>query len=354
MALTDNFAHRYANLVIWDEYTEEVRRLLNQSIGILKDVFPYYTSEGKESEHQKATWKQLHDLMCRELGVKELSPIWFSYSTSGFNGQTYTNTGQNAWVNVCETFMTKSFTGQQNPDRFIKERLSLVELGLRHRAVQVAIENAGFQRAIAEARARDVAPRPRGMVVPGSAVSGVQARFDTMNGIFNAHVAEFNERLRRAGAPLAYHNGFMQVTNDHQVEEQIAKPFWTLVADKMWENVSIDMSEALDQRDSGGKDPAFYAAKALESAIKIISDVKGLTAGNERGAANYIDNLMSQKNGRFIDVWEGNLLREYFSKVRNPVGHGPGSEPMPTLSLEQTNWAIESAMSWVRSLIKRM
>jgi hypothetical protein len=32
MALTDNFAHRYANLVIWDEYTEEVRRLLNQSI----------------------------------------------------------------------------------------------------------------------------------------------------------------------------------------------------------------------------------------------------------------------------------------------------------------------------------
>ena len=354
MALTDNFAHRYANLVLWDEYTEEVRRLLHQSIDILKDLFPYYTHERKVDERQKATWQKLHDLMCRELGVKELSAVWFSYPTAGFNGQSSTYTGQHAWVSVCETFMTKAFAGQQNPDRFIKERLSLIELGLRHRALQVALENAGLGRAIAEARARDEAPRLRGMVVPGSAVSGVQARSDTMNRIFNAHVAEFNERLRRAGAPLSYHNGFIQVMNDQQIEAQIAKPFWDLVADPMWANVSIDMAEALDHRDGGGKDPAFYASKALESAIKIISDVKGLTTGNEKGAANFIDNLVSQKNGRFIDVWEANLLKEFFGKVRNTIGHGPGSEPMPALSLEQTNWTIENAMSWVRSLVRRM
>ncbi|MEO8059461.1 MAG: hypothetical protein ABI671_14180, partial [Burkholderiales bacterium] len=321
----------------------------HQSIGILKDIFPYYDSKGHENEYQKATWKQLHDLMCRELGVKELSRVWFSYQAAGFNGQMYNQTGSNTWAQVCETFMTEPFTGQQNPDRFIKERLSLAEIGLRKRALQIAIEGATGGNALAALMARSSAAPPT-LPAPANAT----ARVDALNIGFNGHIAEFNERLRRAGAPLAYHNGFIQVTNDQQIEEQIAKPFWALVADKIWENVSIDMAEALDHRDSGGKDPAIYAAKALESAIKIISDAKGWTTGAEKGAANYIDNLVSQKNGRFIDVWEANLLKEYFGKVRNTVGHGPGSEPMPTLNAEQTNWAIESAMSWVRSLVKRM
>ena len=353
MALTDNFAHRYANLVIWDEYTEEVSRLLHQSIGILKDVFPFYNHEGKENAAEKATWKRLHDLLSRELGVKELSKVWFSYQAAGFNGQPYTHTGSNSWVSVCETFVTQPFTGKQNPDRFIKERLSLAEIGLRQRAFEVAVDKSGLKSALASAAMRDASPR-RGMTIPGSAVEATQARFDRVSSTFDAQVAEFNERLRRAGAPLAYHNGYIQVTNDQRIEEQIAKPFWALVDDKTWANVSIDMAEALDHRDQGGKDPSFYAAKALESAIKIISDTKGWTSGNEKGAAHYIDNLVSEKNGRFIDVWESNLLKDYFGKVRNTVGHGPGSEPMPTLNSEQTNWAIENAMSWVRSLVKRM
>jgi hypothetical protein len=45
---------------------------------------------------------------------------------------------------------------------------------------------------------------------------------------------------------------------------------------------------AFDLRDSQGRDPAFYAARALESTIKIISDDKQLTTGREKGAANYI------------------------------------------------------------------
>lgn len=114
------------------------------------------------------------------------------------------------------------------------------------------------------------------------------------------------------------------------------------------------MKEALDRRDSNGKDPAIFAAKALESAIKIVSDTKGWTRGTEKGAAHYVDNLVSAANGSYLLAWEGDMLKDYFRKVRNSLGHGPGLEPMPELTLPQTDWAIEAAMSWVRSLIRRM
>lgn len=93
--------------------------------------------------------------------------------------------------------------------------------------------------------------------------------------------------------------------------------------------------------------------KALESTIKIISDKRSLTKGSEKGASNYIDNLVSAKNGRLIEVWEADALKALFSSVRNPHGHGPGSEEMPSLSPPQENWVIESAMSWIKSLVVR-
>jgi hypothetical protein len=93
--------------------------------------------------------------------------------------------------------------------------------------------------------------------------------------------------------------------------------------------------------------------KALESAIKIISDRKLLTKGAEKGASQFIDNLVSSKKGRFIEVWEAEALKALFSSVRNPHGHGPGSQEMPSLSLPQQNWVIESAMIWVKSLVAR-
>ena len=141
---------------------------------------------------------------------------------------------------------------------------------------------------------------------------------------------------------------------DEKIEQNIAKPFWDLVADPMWKNVDIDMKEALDRRDSNDKDPAIFAAKALESAIKIVSEKKGWTRGTETGASNYVDNLVSKANGGLLAVWESEMLKDYFRKVRNSLGHGPGSEPMPTLNLPQTDWAIETAMSWVRTLVRRL
>ena len=106
-------------------------------------------------------------------------------------------------------------------------------------------------------------------------------------------------------------------------------------------NVDMDMKEAIHRRDTKSRDAVFYALKALESTIKIISDDKGWTRGTERGAANYVDNLVSSENGRFIDVWEADMLKKTFSELRNPYGHGPGSSPQPNLTEQQEQWVIE-------------
>ncbi|MBN2267756.1 MAG: hypothetical protein JW725_05475 [Candidatus Babeliaceae bacterium] len=351
--LTDIFVYRYLDRPIWSEYTEIEKRLLNQAFGIVKDALPYYNSEGKEIEANKTKWKTIHDRIARELGVNELSQRYYYYTQKNYLGNEIPVSGYFSWDHVCGQFVNETFTGQTDPDRFIKERLSFVELALRLRGDEIAEANAELPKRIAEAAIRDKMPT-RGLGIPGSAVDGVKAWNATLNSIYVSQVEELNERFRRAKAPLTYHNGFIQLALDETIEKNIAKPFWNLVADPLWKNVDIDMKEALDRRDSNDKDPAIFAAKALESAIKIISDTKGWTRGNEKGAAQYIDNLISKTNGSYLAAWEGEMLKDYFRKVRNTVGHGPGKEPMPELTLVQTDWAIETAMSWVRTLVRRM
>lgn len=350
--LTDIFAYRYQGTPIWSQYAESERRLLNQAFGIVKDALPYYQSDGKVNKVNEEKWKSLHDTLCRELGVSELSKRLYSYQQSTAAGAQLVS-GFFSWDRVCEQFVTSQFNGQMSADQFIKERISFVELGLRLRGEEIARLNEGLPKAVLEAKLRDSRPHS-GIRIPGNSVDAVKAWNAAANAEYNDQVNELNERFRRSGVPLSYHNGFVQLSRDELVEAQVSKPFWGIVSDPIWTNVDIDMKEALDRRDSNSKDPAFFAAKALESAIKIISDTKGWTRGNEKGAAQYIDNLVSKKNGQFLELWEGEMLKEYFGKVRNTVGHGPGSEPMPTLSQEQTDWAIETAMSWVKSLVNRM
>lgn len=352
--LTDIFANRYLDRPIWSEYTELERRLLNQAFGVVKDAFPYYNSEGKEIEANKIKWKSLHDRVARELGVNELSQRYYSYRQKNYLGNELPISGSFSWDHVCGQFVNAPFTGQADPDRFIKERLSFVELAFRVRGDEIAEANAQLPKALALAAIRDKGQHRGLRFLPGSEADGMKTWNATINSNYESQVAELNERFRRAKAPLTYHNGFIQLALDETIEQNIAKPFWALVADPLWKNVDIDMKEALDRRDSNDKDPALFAAKALESAIKIVSTTKGWTRGTETGAAQYIDNLVSKANGSYLTIWEGEIPKEYFKKVRNPVGHGPGLEPMPELSLVQTDWAIETAMSWVRTLVRRL
>ncbi|MCI5137396.1 MAG: hypothetical protein D3922_03035 [Candidatus Electrothrix sp. AR1] len=165
---------------------------------------------------------------------------------------------------------------------------------------------------------------------------------------------EMNSRFSLAGFPLNYHNGYIQFKDEDIATQAVEDGFWDLLKEQKWKNVDNDIKESIDLRDNNKKDSSFYAFKALESTIKIISNEKGFSTGKERGAANYIDNLVSKKNGRFLEVWEGNILKILFSNIRNPHGHGAGSDPVPQLESYQIDHSIEMVMSWIKSLLKRI
>jgi hypothetical protein len=342
--LTDIFAYRYAQPRLWETFYEEHRRLIVQGFQLLNDICPYYVS-GKESGTE--FWKQIHDLLARELGLKELSPQHWGY----YNPQEVWLSGQYTTVQMCEKWMLTSFDGTISADRFIKERLSLVEIGFRQHGEFVAGRNAKLAESITVAELFDKRGERKGLWVPGNSAHGVRAANASLNAKFLEAVNELNARFRQANCQLHYHNGFIQISEDQTVAQEIETPFWKLVAEPKWQNVDHDMKEAIDLRDTGGRDPAFYAARSLESTIKIISDEKQLTNGKERGAHNYIDNL---RGAKLIEVWEMEALKDFFTKVRNPFGHGPGAAPMPSLTDHQTNWAIENSMIWIKSLIRRM
>lgn len=341
--LTDIFAHRYVQPVMWDIFTEEPRRLITQGYQLLNDICPYYVG-GKEDATGKAFWRRIHDRLARELGVQELSPsVWGFY-----NPQKIWLSGTYDVVRMCETWMLTAFDGNLSADRFVKERLSLVEIGFRDHEQYLQQLNAAFPRRLTDAKLRD---QRRGLAGQTVFADQEKATNATANLKFKTAVDELNARFRQLGCKLHYHNGFIQISEDQVVADQIETPFWKLVSAPKWQNVDHDMKEAIDLRDTGGRDPAMYAAKSLESAIKIISGEKKLTRGTENGAAQYIDNL---RGGGLIEVWELDLLKLFFSKVRNPLGHGPGAAPIPGLSEPQTDWAIEQSMIWIKSLIRRL
>jgi len=224
-----------------------------------------------------------------------------------------------------------------NPEEFLMHRMSLVEL------LFAMIE--------AEIR-KPVAPSSRNFFWFKKAES-LATKNLSITAMQDA-VDELNQRALTAKLPFDYHNGLFQRTSDDATQNQVHEPFWKLVGGQKWRNIDTDMKEAIDRHDQNGRDVALYALKALESTIKIVSDERGFSRGNERGAANYIDNLVSEKNGRFIQVWESEQLKALFRDIRNPHGHGPGSKPQPKLSIEQEKWVIESAMIWIKSLVCRM
>jgi hypothetical protein len=351
--LTDIFAERYSDRLIWDSFTEAESKLLVQCFRIVAEqLIPYWTL-GKEDHVAKAKWISLHDRLSMELGLHELSPRYFSYQTN-WMGKQSTQSGFLSYDRACKDFVCAQYTGKVSSDRFMKERISFIELAFRLCEEEIADINKNLPIQLAAAKVEDANARGMGIRIPGRRADDVTARNKSLNDNFRASFDELNARFKRAGAPLNYHNGFIQVASDKLVEEQIERAFWQVVADPLWKNVDIDMKEALDRRDANDRDPAFYAARALESTVKIISDKKEWTHGGERGAHNYIDNLASKKNGSFVSDWERGALKSLFTEIRNPLVHGPGSVEMPQLTPEQTNWAIEACMSWIKSLVRRL
>jgi AbiJ N-terminal domain 4 len=227
------------------------------------------------------------------------------------------------------------------PEQFVQVRFSLLELLFSEAESEIG-----------EALSRE---RPSGFSLFRKRDQSTSAtNDDARKEVFHNAVRELNARLRQARIPLHYHNGLFQHSSDDLTESRVHEPFWSVVKDPKWTNVDVDIKEAIDRRDNNGRDVALYALKALESTIKIISDESGWSRGTERGAANYIDNLVSSTNGRFIEVWESEQLKALFRDLRNPHGHGPGSAALPVLSDHQEQWVIECSMIWIKALVNRM
>ena len=343
--LTDIFADRYVSIPMWETFGEAEQMFLVQAFRIVSEqLYPYWVG-GKESAPAKKKWTAIHDKLSMELGLSELAPKYYVNATSA-------NT--KPMSQVCKDFVCAKYDSSVSADRFIKERISFIELAFREKEEELNKKNQELPMQLVAAEIQNKSNEYRGMRFPGNRADGIKAYNDSLNNNFRASVDELNERLRRADFNLNYHNSFIQISDDKLVEEQIEKEFWSITKDPLWKNVDIDMKEAIDLRDSNGRDPSFYAARALESTIKIISDEKKWTRGSEKGAHNYIDNLGSKANGKFINNWERDALKSFFTSVRNPFSHGAGSEKMPKLTPQQTNWAIETCMSWIKSLVKRM
>ena len=215
-----------------------------------------------------------------ELGLKELSPRFYSYQTT-WNGKAHTSTGSNTVAYVCEKFVLAEFNGNIAADLFMKNRLSFIELAFRQKLEDVEEANTKLPGEIQTALLNSGMRKARGLTVPGDPGEGAKARYASFRKIYDDAVFELNTRMERAGYPLNYHNGFVQITSDQLTGSQIETPFWNLVADPKWHNVDLEMKEAIDIRDGGHKNPEFHAAKALESTIKIISDDSGWTTDNE-------------------------------------------------------------------------
>jgi len=215
-------------------------------------------------------------------------------------------------------------------DAFVKERLSLVELMFRE--------------------AHDTNVRMEAIVSNSPAFFG-DIYSKNVKALETA-TEEINVRFSRAAAPLNYHNGFIQISKDVLSAQQIERPFWDLIADPKWINVDQEMKDAIDRRDSGASDSAFYASKALESAIKVIGHERQWSTGRERGAADHTDNLSNKLGKRLLEQWQIDSLKAIFSKVRNPLGHGAGAKDPVKLSTEEIEWAISTCMTWISYLVR--
>lgn len=101
-----------------------------------------------------------------ELGVDELAPKYYSYQTT-IMGKPYTHSGFWTLDKVCKCFVCGKFTGAVSPDRFMKERISFVELAFRLRERELAVLNLELPKNIEKAKLQDHMVPARGLRLSG-------------------------------------------------------------------------------------------------------------------------------------------------------------------------------------------
>jgi hypothetical protein len=201
-------------------------------------------------------------------------------------------------------------------DRHMKERMGFIELALRKIEQGVVSANANIARDLKQRRRDEFRSKAW---IHRKFSKEFHERIDAHNLQFKSSVSELNARFRQASSNLQYHNGFIQRATDDLTASVLDTPFCSIVSDPKWRNVDHDMKEAMDHRENGSEDAAFFSARALESTIKIIATERMLTSGKENGAVAHIENL---KRGAVIQAWEAEALKLFFLKfgIRSATG----------------------------------
>lgn len=320
---------------IYDDYNTGIHRALLDKI----ESYPY---SGYADEHIRMI-DQAQKKLSNELGYRNLDKPEYKDlpdTAGGFD----------------DYRIFKNYTFDASVDYL--EKLSLFEVLFRDTEEHLKNEINFLEKQIPkyESQSSDIVERYKGKNVYNEGEEKLKKaipQLERKKEALKSLQSQINQRLRLNKLGISYHNGFFQKSEDSLVEQKILEPFWEIIADPKYKNVEMDILEALDRHDSGGRDPALYAAKALESMLKIVCDDKGLTTGNETGAGSYISHLNSSKNGTIIINDEKEELLSMF-RIRNSHGHGPGNDPMPTLTSQQTLRYIHSTMIWIHSLSKRL
>lgn len=356
--LTDAFFRRYEGTILWPSFGVSERRFLGQAAQLIADdLFVRNKVRYKSSEDDPAMKAQevAHIKLARELGVPYLIPPRFTHESRAPNGNLLTHNFPRTTEQKTKLYLSAEFKDSFSADLFMKYRVSFIEIAFQERANQILARKGAVITTLSASCSDAAAYLSLVADRQGSWQAKEKFTIEAEESAFLSHVRELNERFRQAKIPLSYHNNLIQMSHDNLIEEEIERPFWSLISDPKWSVVDQQMKEALDERDRRDRNAVSNAFNALESTIRTISNDKGWTCGKERGVANYIDNLVKERNGkRFIEVWEKDALVSIFGNIRNEFGHGPPSgQPLPSMLPEQQAWAIDTCMVWIKSLILR-
>jgi hypothetical protein len=355
--LTDAFFRRYEDVQLFSAFGEPYRRFCGQVVQLITDeVHKRNEKSFKERDKDPAIsgLTLAHDRIARELGVSALSPAYYEHFV-GLGEYRRKQWSRYLIETLIRNYFGTAPTENTDIDLYMKHRLSFVEQAFQIRSEQILARRVALITMLNNQSGKITGEELFNTMplkhVWASTRNGIVADQQ----ILESQVAELNERFRQARMPLTFHSNLIQMSDDALLEEELERPFWNIVADPKWANVDLQMKEAIDHRDRGERNAVSSAMNALESTIKTISDVGGWTKGTEKGAAHYIDNLVKERNGvRFLAVWEKDVLVKLFGDIRNAFGHGPSSgQPLPTLLPEQTAWAIDTCMAWIKSLVRR-
>ena len=346
IVITDIFINRYSDiqLNLANSFLVQLFNLYDDPhVGIrpvLLDKVDGYKDSGFADEHIRIIAQSMHRL-CNELGCKDLDKSEYEDPNWGYKE-----------YRVIKNYI---FDTSINPI----EKLSLLEILFRETEHHILSEVKFLEGHIPEYEARSEqikemsAQRESHFYNDGEEkLKKAKPQLAQKKEALHKIQEQINQRLKLHKLPLAYHNGFFQKSADPVIEQQVAQPFWALVSNPKYKNVETDMLEAVHRYDTGGRDPALYAAKALESMIKIVCGDIALTTGKETGAAAFLSHLAGSKSGPVLIKDEHEELLSMF-RIRNDHGHGPGTAPMPNLSSQQELRYVHSAMVWIHSLSKR-